>query len=79
MNSFESIGRELERQGKTDALKQLADSEDGRRIGQMVDAEKIKQAAQSGDSRALQDMLHSVLSTDEGRRLAENVRKMLGK
>ena len=79
MNSFEGMAHELERQGKGDALKRLADSEDGKRIGRMVDAEKLKQAAQSGDGKALQDMLKAVLSTDEGRRLAENVRKMMGK
>lgn len=79
MNSFESMAQELERQGKGEALKNLADSEDGKRIDRMVDAEKLKRAAQSGDSKALQDMLKTVLSTDEGRRLAENVRKMMGK
>ena len=79
MNSFEQTQRELERQGRGDALRRLADSEDGKRIGRMVDAEKIKRAAQNGDSRALQDILRTVLSTDEGRRLAENVKKMLEK
>ena len=78
VNRFEDIGRELERRGRTDDIKRLAESEDGRRISRMIDTEKIQQAAKSGDSKALHDMLSAVLSTDEGKRLAENVRKMLG-
>lgn len=76
--NFEDVGRELARQGKTDDLKKLAESADGQKISRMIDTEKIQQAAKSGDSKALHDMLSQVLSTDEGRRLAESVRKMLG-
>lgn len=78
MNSFEDVGRELERRGRTDDIKRLAESEDGQKISRMIDTEKLQQAAKSGDSKALHDMLSAVLSTDEGRRLAENLRKMLG-
>ena len=78
VNSFEDVGQELMRRGKTDDIKRLAESEDGQKISRMVDAEKIQQAAKSGDSKALHELLSAVLSTDEGKRLAENVRKMLG-
>ena len=77
MNSFEGMAHELERQGKGDALKRLADSEDGKRIGRMVDAEKLEKAAKDGDSRALREMLAGVLQTDEGKRLAESLRRLL--
>ena len=79
VNNFEDVGQELMRRGKTGDIKKLAESEDGQKIKGMIDAEKIQQAARSGDSKALQEMLSAVLSTDEGKRLAENVRKMLGK
>ena len=77
MRNYEEIGRELQRRGKTDALKQLAQSDDGLRLGKMVDANAIEQAAKSGDGDAIRSMLTQVLSTEEGRRLAENVRKMM--
>jgi len=76
--NFEDVGKELARQGKTDDLKKLAESADGQKISRMIDTDKIQQAAKSGDSKALHDMLSKVLSTDEGKRLAESVRKMLG-
>lgn len=77
MKSFEELGRELERRGKTEDIKRIAESEDGQRLGRMVDAGDVERAARAGDSAALQEMLRRVLSTDEGRRLAENVRKMM--
>ena len=79
MQDFEQLGRELERQGKAEKLRALAASAEGQRVGQMVDAEKLSQAARSGDAAALKDMLSRVLNTAEGRALAENVRKMMGK
>lgn len=77
MQNFEQLGRELERQGKARQLQALADSADGARLAAMLDADRLRQAAQTGDSEALRAMLGSVLSTEEGRRLAEGVRKMM--
>lgn len=74
---FEEIGRQLERQGKTADIKRLAESEDGKKIRSMIDAEKLKKAAGSGDSKALHELLSGVLSTDEGKRLAESLKKLL--
>ena len=74
---FEELGRELEKQGKTADIKRLAESEDGKRIGRMVDAGKLEKAAKNGDSRALREMLAGVLQTDEGKRLAESLRRLL--
>ena len=77
MKNYEDLGRELARRGKTDEIKRIAESEDGQRLGRMVNPADIERAAKSGDSAALQDILRRVLNTDEGRRLAENVRKMM--
>ena len=77
MPNFEALGRELERRGKTEGLKALADSEDGRRLSGMIDAGAVEAAARSGDSRALAELLRGVLATDEGRRLAESVEKLI--
>ena len=77
VNDFERIGRELERQGKAEKLKNLADSEEGKAISQMVDAEAVQKAAKSGDAAALKAILSQVLSTSEGQRLAENLKKAM--
>lgn len=77
MQNFENIGRELERQGKTAQIKALAESDDGIKLGSMLDAKAVESAAKSGDGEALKKMLTQVLSTEEGRRLADNVRRLM--
>ena len=79
MQDFEQLRRELERQGKAEKLRALADSAEGQRVGKMVDPEKLSEAARTGDAAALKEMLSRVLGTAEGRALAENVRKMMEK
>lgn len=77
MQNFEQLGRELERRGKTEQIKQLAESEDGVKLAKLIDANAVEQAAKSGDSEALRSLLGSLLSTQEGKRLAESVRRMM--
>ena len=77
MQNFEQLGRELERRGKTEQIKQLAESEDGAKLAKLIDANAVKQAAKSGDGEALRSLLSSMLSTQEGKRLAESVRRMM--
>ena len=77
VNDFEKLGRELQRQGKTEKLKSLADSEEGRAVSRMVDAEAVQKAAKSGDAAALKSILSQVLSTSEGKRLAESLKKAM--
>ena len=45
----------------------------------MLDGEKLQKAAQTGDGGALRAMLGTVLSTEEGRRLAANIKKLMEK
>lgn len=77
MQNFENIGKELSRRGKTEGIKRIAESADGQRISRMVDPKALEQAAKSGDNAALKNILNSVLSTDEGKRLAESVKKLM--
>ena len=77
MRDLESVGRELERMGKTQKLKSIAESADGQKIGRMLDPKAVEKAAKSGDTDALRGILGQVLSTDEGRRLAESLRKAM--
>ena len=78
MLNFEQLGRELERRGKTTELRALAESEDGARLAAMLDAGSLARAAKSGDGEALRGALGTVLSTEEGKRLAERIRRMMG-
>lgn len=79
MQKFSDVSRELEKRGKTNDIKRLAESRDGQKLGQMVDRKQLEKAAASGDSEAIKNILSSILSTEEGRRLAENVRRMMEK
>lgn len=77
MPNLEELGRELERRGKTGALKRLAESEDGKRLARSLDAGALTEAARTGDSAALTRLLRGVLSTPEGQRLAKGVEELM--
>ena len=77
MKDLDKLGNELKKSGKSEALMKLAESPDGKAVGRLVDAESGRKAAKSGDMAALQDILRGVLSTDEGKRLAEGLRKAM--
>ncbi|MBQ3216734.1 MAG: hypothetical protein IJB35_02840 [Oscillospiraceae bacterium] len=77
MQNFEQLGKELERRGKADDIKRLAESEDGLKLAGMINSQQVETAARNGDTEALKAILSSVLQTQEGKRLAENVRKMM--
>lgn len=64
---------ELYKSGRADKLKGLADSEEAKRLTDMLDKEKVERAAMSGDGAALRDILRQVLTTDEGKRLAGRI------
>ena len=74
MKDLEKLGAELNKSGKGEKLKSIADSAEGKAISRMVDSARVEQAAKSGDTAALRDILSQVLSTDEGKRLAEKVK-----
>lgn len=77
MQNFEELGRELQRRGKTESIKALADSPDGEKLAGMLDRSALERAAKAGDAEALRRLLGSVLRTEEGKRLAENIRRVM--
>lgn len=77
MKDIEKLGSELKKSGRSEALIKLAESPDGKAVGRLVDPETVQKAAKDGDMAALQDILRGVLSTDEGKRLAEDLRKAM--
>ena len=77
MQNLEQLGQELQRRGKGEDLRRLADSPEGKRLGQMLDAGAVESAARSGDGEALRKLLSGVLSTEEGKRFARQVKQMI--
>ena len=77
MLDLELVNAEIEKSGKKDRLKSLADSAEGRAVSRMLDPAAVEKAAKSGDTAALQSILSDVLSTDEGKRLAERLKKAM--
>ena len=77
MQDLEALGKELQRRGKTNELKALADSDDGKALGRMLDAKSVEKALKSGDGEALQKLLGGVLATGEGQRLAQKLQRMM--
>lgn len=75
--NLENLGRELQRSGKADRIKQIAQSDEGQKLSQMLDTKAIEAAAKNGDNQALRSLLGQILSTEEGRKLAENVKKIM--
>ena len=75
--NLEELGRRLQQSGKADKIKQIAQSETGEKLSSLVDAKAIEAAAKSGDDKALRDMLSNILSTEDGKKLAENIRKIM--
>ena len=44
MQNLEKAAQELQRQGKAERIRALADSADGRKLGQMLDAGAVEKA-----------------------------------
>ena len=75
--NFEEMSRRLQQSGKADKIKQIAQSEHGARLSELVDAKAVEAAAKSGDNQALRSMLSQILSTEDGRKLAESIKKIM--
>lgn len=74
---IEKITGELEKSGKADKLRELADSEDCRALGAMLDAAAVAKAVSNGDSNAISGILRQVLSTEEGKRMARKINEAM--
>ena len=74
MTDLDALKQELARDGRLKRLQAIADSTDGQRFADALDAQKIEQAARTGDTELLRQILTQVLSTDAGQRLAGKVK-----
>lgn len=73
MKNFEEMERKLAQSGKTDAVRAIAASKDGRQLLKKLDTNRVERAMQSGDGEALRSILMDVLKTSEGRRIAKQL------
>ena len=74
MKDLDALKQELARDGRLKRPQAIADSTDGQRFADALDAQKIEQAARTGDTELLRQILTQVLSTDTGQRLAGKVK-----
>ena len=75
--NLEDLGRRLQQSGKADKIKEIAQSDAGARLSIMLDARAVEAAAKSGDNRALKNMLSQILSTEDGQKLAQSIKKIM--
>ena len=76
MENIEKFGSELLQSRKGDTLRSLADSAEGKALSKKLDPAEVERAARSGDAEAIKKLIGSVLSTPEGRSLAEKLSKL---
>ena len=74
MKDLDALKQELTRDGRLQRLQAIADSADGQRLADALDAQRIELAARTGDTETLRQILTQVLSTDAGQRLAGKVK-----
>ena len=60
-------------------LQKLAESADGKKVRKLLgDEKKAAKALETGDAAELKQIMERVLSTEEGRRLAGQLKDLLG-
>ena len=67
MQSWEELSQ-------NEAVRRLADSAEGKKLGSLVDGAALEQALRGGDTAAMKRMLAQVLQSPEGRKLCEQLR-----
>lgn len=77
MQNFDSLGKELMNGKNAEKIKELANSVEGQKIGGMIDTKAAERAIKSGDASAIQKILAQVLSTDEGKRFADEISRTI--
>lgn len=77
MKNFADMERQLRESGKEDRVRAIAQSKDGQKLMQRLDADRVERAVQQGDSEALRGILAEVLRTSEGRRIAKQLEETM--
>ncbi|MBQ7736881.1 MAG: hypothetical protein IJT62_03480 [Oscillospiraceae bacterium] len=78
MDEWETLADRLLSGEKGGELRSLARSGEARRLSETLDAAEAEQALRSGDSARVSRLLRQVLSTPEGKALAEKLSALGG-
>ncbi len=79
MNNFDKMSKDILKGGKAGKLDNVINSDEGKKIGNMVDGNALKKAVATGDNDTINRILNQVLSTDEGKALAKKISENFGK
>lgn len=77
MNDLEQLAKELRNSPKATELAQIAASRDAKKLERMIDGAALEQAMKNGDTAALRKTISSLLATGEGKRLAQDLQKLM--
>ena len=72
-----AMAEKLKADAQADALKRLTESDAGAGLSARFDGAAVEAAAKRGDTAELTRLLGTILSTAEGRRFAEQVRRTM--
>lgn len=72
-NNFDQWEQQLKSSPHAQQFKALAESPEGQRLAKQLDAKALEQAARSGDAAALKSILTQILSTPDGKALAQRL------
>ena len=79
MDDWETLRSRLLNEKNGGAYRELADSAEARRLSKSISPREAENALRSGDPEQLRKLLRQVLSTPEGRSLAEKLSGRDGK
>lgn len=77
MNNFSELEKQLRGNPNAERLMKAADCAEGRRITQSLDPAAVERAAKNGDTAALQSILAQVMSTPDGKALAQKLQQAM--
>ena len=60
-------------------LRALADSAPAKELGKMIDPAAAEKAVKAGDVEALRQMMSSIMDTEQGKKLAADISRAMGK
>lgn len=77
MQNLDDMLKKVQQSGKADTLKSIVDTPEGQSVKKMIDSQAVENALASGDTDALMNIMKKVLTTKEGKQLAENISKVM--
>ena len=77
MKDFSQLSSQLQKGPGGEKLRQVMESAEGQAIAKTLDTAQLERAVKSGDSGAMKAILAQVLSSPDGRALAQKVQQAM--